>query len=115
MTSIRSFWLRALTIALLADVGLTAQIPKPYALTPETLAQAIAEDENSAPAGLPILAGRVNRVASSTLADDFGDVVARYENAPYDVYVLTPFVRAASTAADAKRRFLPAPALTADG
>jgi len=104
----------AAAAALVAAVH--AQEAPPLKLTPETLAQAIADGESQQPRGLPVVAARIERWLSGTVAPQtLGKMTAEYALMPYDVYLLTPFVRAASTAADAKRRAIAMPAMTPDG
>jgi hypothetical protein len=104
----------AAAAALVAAVH--AQEAPPLKLTPETLAQAIADGESQQPRGLPVVAARIERWLSGTVAPQtLGKMTAEYALMPYDVYLLTPFVRAASTAADAKRRSIAMPAMTPDG
>ena len=83
------------------------------ALTPASLAQAIADGENQAPRGLPVVAARIERwIVAGVAPERLGKLTSEYALMPYDVYLLTPFVRAASTAADAKRRAAPPPPMT---
>jgi hypothetical protein len=98
-----------------------------FALTPDRLSVAMA-DPNGARLGLSVVAGKINRGDFRIYADKDGapmtvsDSMTRsaLTDAPFDVYVLTPYIRAAVTAADARRRYAPPPvlspaALNADG
>jgi len=104
------------SIAIAAALAARAGAQSSLALTPASLAQAIADGESQPPRGLPVVAARIERwVSGGGAPDKIGKMTRDYALMPYDVYLLTPFVRAASTAADAKRRSIPAPAMTPDG
>ena len=104
----------SIAVAATLVAGIGAQQP-PLKLTSESLTRAIAEGESQQPRGLPVVAARIERWVSGTVAPQtLGKMTAEYALMPYDIYLLTPFVRAASTAADAKRRSIATPAMTPD-
>jgi len=104
------------SIAIAAALAARADAQSPLALTSTSLAQAIAEGGSQPPRGLPVVAARIERwVSGGGAPEKIGKMTSDYALMPYDVYLLTPFVRAASTAADAKRRSIAAPAMTPDG
>jgi len=104
------------SIAIAAALAARADAQSSLALTPASLAQAIADGESQPPRGLPVVAARIERwVSGGGTPEKIGKMTTDYALMPYDVYLLTPFVRAASTAADAKRRSMAAPAMTPDG
>jgi hypothetical protein len=113
-----------LSIVVLAAGFLAAQAPtlSRFALTPESLARAMADPQGSSLA-LSVVAGKVNRGSYRIFAGEDGLALPADETltrmaltaAPFDVYVLTPYIRAAVPAADARRRYAPPPVLTAAG
>lgn len=90
-----------------------------FALTPERLAEALVDPKGS-DLSFSFLArkvGRSNRVFAgedgAALPFDETSLRRALTDPPFDVYVLTPYVRAAVPAADARRRYAPVPVLTA--
>src|SRR4051812_18957927 len=106
--SVRLLWL-AFVISQIGGAVATAQ-PR-LALTPASLSQAVVVGESQSPQGLPVLAARIDRMVRTGSPDALAQMTKEYEHAPYDIYLLSPFVRAASTVAETKRRFLPSPIL----
>ena len=76
-------------------------------------------DEKAAVLGLSLVFGKVNRGDYRIFAGDdsqrltAAEVLGVLKDAPFEVYLLTPYSRAAVTGADAKRRYAPPPDVTA--
>ena len=87
----------------IGSASLMAQSQSRYELTPDSLTQAMKSDR----VPLSVLYARVNR---NDFRGFIGDkITQQLQDAPYEIYLLTPFQRAAATAADARRKFAPPP------
>lgn len=110
----------AIAVGLLAPLHAQAPAPSRFALTPERLAEALVDPKGSelSFSFLARKAGRGNyRIFAgedgAALPVDMTSTRRALTDPPFDVYVLTPYVRAAVPAADARRRYAPVPVLTA--
>jgi hypothetical protein len=108
--------LRALLIAL-AIATSAAHAQSRDALTPESLAAAMADGRGAGLFRASVIAQKVNRQDFRLVPDspaDAGLALTLLRQAPFSVTLLTPYARAAVTAADARRRFAEVPRLVSE-
>ena len=106
----------ALLLAPSSAVSAESQQPvSPYALTETSLEAATVAGESGRVFPAPLVTQRIARGELGMFGGKEGlDILAAYKRIPYQIYILSPYTRAASTAADAKRRFVGRPVLSAD-
>jgi hypothetical protein len=112
----RGYYLAPIVYVVCSTAISAQQPPHPYALTPERFTVALTDSKLGPP--LSLLTGKINRFDLRLFGDfeisDVGTIKKLMDEAPFDVYILTPFARAVATAADARRRFAEVPALNMD-
>jgi len=107
-----------LGLALTHAVGAQeSQAQHPLALTAESLARATVDQRGGGSLQLSIVHAKVNRGDYNIHGDSWDSperALQAMEKAPFFVYLLTPYVRAAVTSAEARRRYDPPLNLNAD-
>src|ERR1051325_2207303 len=84
-----------------------------FALTPEQLERAARPSRDNTTA-LPVTLARLARAITTLSTGEIEQRLSAYKTEPFHLYVLPPFIRVSATAADAARRFAPAPIFSID-
>jgi hypothetical protein len=109
--------IRLMIVAAALGAALQPPLVSPYALTPEMLSRAIVDPRGGGILQASLIAAKIDR-SDFRIRTDVQEspllIRGLLTEPPFEVYLLTPYKRAAITAADARRRFVDVPPISAE-